>query len=604
MRATAMNQAIKHRGPDDEDVFVDEYVSLGHVRLAVMDITAAGKQPMRYIHGDKSAIIVFNGEIYNFPELRAELEAKGYRFTSKTDTEVILASYLEHGFECVNRFNGMWAFAIYDPVKNIIFCSRDRLGVKPFYYYFQNGVFIFSSELKGILSHKDLSINTSENINQDALVLYFMLGYIPSPYSIYQNTFKLEQRQNLVFNLRLKNVRKWYYYQAPNYAPVYDSKKLIEEGRKLIEDAVKLRMVADVPVGAFLSGGLDSTTIVGVMREFVEIEHLHTFSIGFEGKYDETPYVKIANDTFKTNHHHKYFEQNDFQNLIDAYVYYYDEPFGDFSGFPTFELSKLTRQLVTVSLSGDGGDEIFGGYPQYNFGYRLRILKKIPKPLRIAFLKIPPKEKRNGNLLQRMKRLVKMSVSDPTMGYAEDLAGGLAHPVYSNWISSKLNECAKLCSGNFAETLRIFDLLFNTLPDDYMTKVDRASMAYALEVRSPFLDYRFIEFSQHIPTEWKIDLFRTKKLFRKMIKGIIPEEIIRRGKKGFEPPIKQWITDETYEPIIQKASEYLKDLNPELWGLIKANVSSKKVATSNFYTIRLFIFGKWFEKWIDNTNSE
>lgn len=601
-----MNKAIKHRGPDDEGVFTDQNVSLGHVRLAIIDLSKAGRQPMRYEHDNKSAIIVFNGEIYNFEEIKTELEAKGYTFNSKTDTEVILASYMEYGFDCVNRFNGMWAFVIYDPDKKILFCSRDRLGVKPLYYYYAKGDFIFSSELKGILTHKNLLINTKEKINQDALSLYFTLGYIPSPYTIYDNTFKLEPRQNMIFDLTLKTIQKWYYYTPPKYQPVYDSKELIKEGRKLLKDAVRLRMVADVPVGAFLSGGLDSTAVVGIMRGFKNIEYLHTFSIGFEGEYDETPFIDIAKESFKTKHHHEYFKQNDFEKFIDAYAYFYDEPFGDYSGFPTFKLCKMTREYVTVALSGDGGDEIFGGYDWYIFGYRIGLLRKVPRFLRVGLSKIPVGKNCDGaaSLLYRLKRVLKASLFDPTMYYAEDLAAELTIPdVYRYWTSNKLKECTKLCPENFAEVLRLYDLRF-TLPEDYLTKVDRASMAYALEVRSPFLDYRFIEFSQHIPTEWKIDLFRTKKLFRKMIKGVIPNEILHRGKKGFAPPLQQWITDEKYEPFLKQASEYLKDLNPELFKLFKEKVFVKKGTLFNVYRIRLFIFGKWFEKWIEKTSAE
>ena len=206
-------------------------------------------------------------------------------------------------------------------------------------------------------------LNRKENINVDALNLYFTLGYIPSPYTIYNNMYKLEARQNLIFDLKTKKIKKWYYYKIPKYEPEHNSKKLIEEGRKLLKDAVRLRMIADVPIGAFLSGGLDSTTTVGMMSEFTDVKNLHTFSIGFEGKYDETPFINIAKDYFHSKHHHSYFVQDDFEKLIDTYAYIFDEPLSDYSGFPTLTLSKMAREHVTVALSGDGGDEIFGGYP-------------------------------------------------------------------------------------------------------------------------------------------------------------------------------------------------------------------------------------------------
>jgi asparagine synthase (glutamine-hydrolysing) len=602
-QAELMNKAIKHRGPDDEGVFADANVTLGHVRLAILDLSKAGAQPMTYKHGDKSAIIVFNGEIYNFIELREELQKKGYVFNSRTDTEVILASYFEWGFDCVSHFNGMWAFAIYDPNAMILFCSRDRLGVKPLYYFYDGKKFIFSSELKGILAHKSLLLNNKASINQDALSFYFTLGYIPAPFSIYNNTFKLEARQNLIFYLKSCKTKKWYYYRIPKYAPIHNSKKLIEEGRKLLKDAVRLRMIADVPVGSFLSGGIDSTTVVGTINELEDIGNLHTFSIGFEGKYDETPFVNIAKDCFGTIHHHDYFKQNDFEELVDTYANTYDEPFADFSGFPTLKLCKMTRKYVTVALTGDGGDEIFGGYTQHINGSRMDLLWKTPLLLRSIFSRILFQiDIGDSTSLHQLRDNFNASLFDPTFFYSKASMDGLPLPkVYKDWTVSKLKLCMEFGVINFADIIRLYDLMFNTLPDNYLVKVDRASMAYALEVRSPFLDYRFAEFSQHIPTEWKVDLFRSKKLMREIAKGIIPDEILHRPKQGFTPPLVEWISNQKYELFLGQSSEYLKGINPELYQFFKENVVSKKGKRFDLHRIRLFIFGKWFERWIQNT---
>jgi asparagine synthase (glutamine-hydrolysing) len=606
VQAETMNRAIKHRGPDADGVFANLNVTLGHVRLAILDLSKAGIQPMVYEHRGKSAVIVFNGEIYNFQEIRIELENKGYTFNSRTDTEVILASYLEFGFDCVKHFNGMWAFVIYDPGKMILFCSRDRLGVKPLYYFYDKEKFIFSSELKGILTHSSLLINKKENINPDAVDLYFTLGYIPSPFTIYENTFKLEPRQNLVFDLERKTVRKWFYYEIPKYQPVYDFKKMVKEGRELLRDAVRLRMVADVPVGAFLSGGLDSTTTVGIMKEFTAVKSLHTFSIGFEGEYDETPFANIARVFFNTKHHHEYFAQNDFDKLVDTYTYFYDEPFADYSGFPAFKLSKMARQYVTVALSGDGGDEIFGGYPEHVLGYRLQFLREIPRFLRVVFSKIPAKENLDGYAsLYLLKKAFRVSLYAPSSFYAEALSEDLMlTSFYKEWTNSRLRICMELGCKNFADILRLYDLMFNTLPDNYLAKVDRSSMAYALEVRSPFLDYRFVEFSQRIPTEWKVDFLKSKKFMRKLVKGIVPDEIIHRRKRGFIPPLQEWILDKKYESFLRQASEYLKDLSPDLYMFFNKKVFAKKNKLYNRYKIRLFLFGKWFEKWINEPNFE
>ena len=601
-----MNRAIKHRGPDDEDIFADANVTLGHVRLAILDLSKAGRQPMTYDCKEGSAVIVFNGEIYNFLEIKRKLERKGYSFNTRTDTEVILASYLEWGFECVKQFNGMWAFVIYDPGKMVLFCSRDRLGVKPLYYFYDRERFVFSSELKGIVTCNSLSLNKKEEISRDAVNLYFTLGYIPSPYTIYNNAFKLEPRQNLTFDLKQKKVKKWYYYRIPKYNPIYDSRKLLKEGRKLLRDAVRLRMIADVPIGALLSGGLDSSTIVGTMKEFTNIANLHTFSIGFEGEYDETPFINVAKDHFNTRHHHYYFKQNDFEELVDTYTYIYDEPFCDYSGFPTYKLCKMARECITVALGGDGGDEIFGGYPEHIIGYRMHVLRKIPKFLRVIFSKIPARENLDGYAsLYLLKKAFNVSLYDPASFYAKALEGELVLPrVYKDWTTSKLRLCMELGAKNFADVLRLYDLMFNTLPDNYLVKVDRASMAHALEVRSPFLDYRFVEFSQRIPTEWKVDLLRSKKFMRELVRGVIPDEILHRRKRGFVPPLQQWILDQKYEPFLKQASEYLKDLNPELYKFFNERVFRKKNKLYGLYKIRLFLFGKWFERWIDRPDAE
>lgn len=595
-----MNRATKHRGPDDEGIFTDLDVSLGLVRLSILDLSKAGKQPMIYKHKNKTVIIVFNGEIYNFLEIREKLEKKRYKFNSRTDTEVIVASYLEWGYDCVKYFNGMWAFVIYDPEKKIFFCSRDRLGQKPFYYFFDKKRFIFSSELKGILAHQDLSLNKKKNINKVAVNLYFTLGFIPSPYTIYNNTFKLEPRQNMVFDLTTKVIKKWYYYKIPKYKPINNPKKLIEEGRKLLKDAVRLRMIADVPVGALLSGGLDSSTTVGVMKELTSIKNLHTFSIGFEGKYDETPFINTVKEHFGTQHHHYYFTEHDFEELIETYSYIYDEPLGDYSGFPTYKISKIAREHITVALSGDGGDEIFAGYPEYIMGYRMDLLKKIPKFVRIILSKIPAKKNLNGyTSLFLLKKAFNVSLYDPTLFYAKALENEIAIPeICKKWTTEKLRFCVQQNGNSLAEILRLYDLLFNTLPDNFLAKVDRASMANALEVRSPFLDYRFIEFSQKIPTKWKVDLFRTKKLMREITKNILPNEIVYRGKRGFVAPLQKWILDKKYEPFLKHSSKILKDLSPELYHFFIEKVLKENNKLYGLYKIRLFLFGKWVERWI------
>lgn len=603
-----MNKAIEHRGPDDKGVYIDKsnFLGMGHVRLAILDLSEKGHQPMGYSIKDNKIIykeeeldradiiIVFNGEIYNYLELKDKYNLKT---ETGTDTEVILKLYSILGPDCVKEFNGMWAFAIYDKNKNLLFLSRDRLGKKPLYYYWDGKEFIFSSELKGILFVKE--INKKENINKEAAQLYFSLGFIPSPYTIYKNTYKLEARQNLILNLNNFKLEKFYYWEIPEYNPIYDKKKLIEEGKDLLKDAVRIRMRSDVPVGAFLSGGLDSSAVVAIMREFTGPRNLHTFSIGFEGKYDETPYIKIVVNAFKTNHHHYYFKEKDFVELIDKYPWVYDEPFGDYSGFPTYKISEIAKKYVTVVLSGDGGDEIFGGYLIHLGGYRIDFIRKLPKILKVIGSKIPVKNKLNS--LYLLKEVCKASLEPPEHFLSKFLEDITIKPeVYKKWVYEKFKYCLKKGGNKLAEALRIFDLLYRTLADHYLVKVDRASMAHALEVRSPFLDYRFVEFSQKIPTKWKLDLFQTKKLMREIVKDILPKEILNRKKQGFTPPLEDWILKDRYLNEIFDKVEILKEIDEDIYKFYNEKVfKDKDNRIYKIYLIRLFLFIKWWERWIN-----
>jgi asparagine synthase (glutamine-hydrolysing) len=597
--------AIHHRGPDDKGVFVDNTIGLGHLRLSIVDLSPLGHQPMHYTHKGRTVTIVFNGEIYNFQEVRTELEKIGYHFHSKSDTEVILAAYIAWGDHCVTRFNGMWAFAIYDPARKRVFCSRDRFGKKPFYYALVNGEFIFASELKGLIKDKRVGLaNTSQRrarIDVEAVQLYFALGFIPSPWTIYLGVRKLEASHNLVFDLKMKTSHTEQYYEIPPYRPIPNKQELIREGRELLKDATRLRLIADVPVGAFLSGGLDSSAVVGSMHTLVDLKKLHTFSIGFEGKYDETPYITVVKDAFGTRHHHAYFGHKDFEQILPIYAQMYDEPFGDFSGFPTLAVSELARKYVTVALSGDGGDEIFGGYMTHVTGHRLELLKKIPAPLRALGAKMPTKKNLNGFANPYLlKKAFELTFEDPAAFYAKALVeDGIKPEVYTRWTMEKLRNCLHKSGGNLPEALRLYDLLYQTIPDHFLVKVDRASMHHALEVRSPFLDYRFVEFSQRIPAHWKVDSFKTKKLMREIIKDIVPEEIVKRGKQGFTPPLAEWIHDKKYETVTSRGLEHLKTVDSSLATFFEKRVLLSRDALNTNYHLRLFLYGLWIGCWLN-----
>jgi asparagine synthase (glutamine-hydrolysing) len=583
-----MNKSIQHRGPDEEGNFFDtkNKISLGHRRLSIIDLTKNGSQPMIYTHHNIKVVIVFNGEIYNFKDIKLELLKKGYKFRSNSDTEVVLASYIEWGKECVKKFNGMWAFCIYDVAKNSLFLSRDRVGKKPLYYFYDGKRFIFSSEIKGILEHK-----INPKIDKNAIDLYFSLGFIPSPYSTYENIFKLDQRQSLIFDLNKKQLKKEYYYEWPEYNPIRDKTILKKEFEKLINESIKRRMISDVPLGAFLSGGLDSSTIVNFAKNFNS--KINTYSIGFEGKYNETSNIKILVKKFKTKHHHKYFLEKNFKEDLKNIFYYYDEPFSDPSMFPTLFLSKFARENITVSLSGDGGDEIFGGYPRYKKAKQLELIRKIPLILRKGLTRMP--------LSYNLKEGIKLSLKPKESFYSEARSDFYKPDITKKLLKEKLEKILKKTDGNLVEAVRLMDIEFYTLPDNFLTKVDRASMANSLEIRCPFLDYNILEYSMRIPTKYKVSLFKDKLLFRKIIKKFLPRKIIKQKKRGFTPPINDWISEKKYQ---NKFDNILADLEKENilsenWvKFYKNKILNKNSLVENNYKIRLFLFYGWYKFWI------
>jgi asparagine synthase (glutamine-hydrolysing) len=609
--ASVMNDSIRHRGPDGEGTYSCNDVTFGHLRLSIIDLSEKGHQPMGL---DKNGIqiyqddklpnseltIVFNGEIYNFQEIRKEL---GIKFNSDSDTEVILRAYKKWGPNCVKKFNGMWAFCIYDKKQNLLFLSRDRLGVKPLHYYFEKDEFIFSSEIKGILSAK--KINKKENINKSAVELYFSLGYIPAPHTIFKNIFKLEAGHNLLFNLKSKKLEIKKYYNLPKYAPIWNKKELVKEGRSILLDATRLRMISDVPVGAFLSGGLDSSSVVGAMSKNTNLNNLHTFSIGFEqkydnGRYDETKYVNIVQKYYGTKHHHYYYTKKDFEKDLDKYSLIYDEPFGDYSGFPTYKISNLARKNVTVVLSGDGGDEIFGGYTLHQMGARMELLRKSPKILRILVSKIPVKKNLDNTAsFYLLREAMTLSLKNKEQMLSESITAESYKPqIYKKWTEKYLKYSLVKGRNKLSEGLRIYDLLFNTLQSNFLVKVDRASMRAPIEVRSPFLDYRFVEFAQKIPSEWKVNATKTKIIMRDIIKDIVPSEIIDRNKQGFEPPLDKWIDDKIHSEYIENNIEIIKKIDTNLYTFFVDKALNGKGRFYKIYKIRLLLFLKWWNTWM------
>jgi len=545
----AMNQSICHRGPDDAGVWVSSpagrngwtsaegQIGLSQQRLAILDLSPAGRNPMP--NDDETLWITYNGEVYNYLEVRRELESEGFRFRSQTDTEVILKAYERWGADCLRRFIGMFAFAIWDARRRVLFAARDRLGIKPFYYLWTGGEFAFGSELKALGFHPAFA----GEIDREALAQYLRFQYVPSPRSIYRTVSKLPPGHFLeLSDGRLRTERYWDpLTAAANGTSNAPEAELYERFESLVSDAVRYRMIADVPLGAFLSGGVDSSAVVALMREHAT-GPVKTFSIGFEEKaLDESPHARAVASHLGTEHHEKICTMQDALDLIPKIPMHYDEPFADSSAIPTMLVSRFAREHVTVALSGDGGDELFWGYQRY-FAYRkMRGMLKGPRWLRrsagAALSLLPDRRfRRAGALLaedaateDRYLRFVTIL----TRREVERLAGSSAElPALYQDVRDRIGESRE-------DAVSIRDLV-SYLPEDILTKVDRASMAFSLEARVPLLDHRVVELSLSLPFDLKYRDGQGKHILRRLLYRRVPRELIDRPKMGFGVPLRRW----------------------------------------------------------------
>jgi asparagine synthase (glutamine-hydrolysing) len=627
-----MASQLVHRGPDDSGFWVDAEagVALGFRRLAILDLSPAGHQPMASANG--RYVIVFNGEVYNFAELRKDLESRGHSFRGHSDTEVMLEAVSEWGVEAaVKKFVGMFAFALWDRQERVLHLVRDRLGIKPLYCGWQGKTFLFGSELKALRAHHDFS----PEINRGALALYLRHGYIPQPYSIYQGIWKLPPGQLLSLPAGAQasselagTARYWSaaeVYENGAAAPFRGSgPDAIEELDRLLRDSIRLRMIADVPLGAFLSGGIDSSTVVALMQA-ESSRPVKTFTIGFhEQGFNEAAQAKAVAAHLGTDHTELYVTPQQALDVIPKLPTLYDEPFGDSSQIPTYLLSALTRRYVTVSLSGDGGDELFGGYTRY---VRTRefwgLIRCFPYPSRVAFARLiharnPVTYNRIlGGLSPLLPRLARPStVGDRAYRLAEITAVRDPEEIYYNLVSywrrptevvlgaeelptiltqsSNWTHAADLC-----HRLMFLDLM-TYLPDDILAKVDRASMGASLEARVPILDHRVVEFAAHIPTSMKIRSRQTKWLLRQVLYKYVPRELIERPKMGFGIPLEEWLRG----PLKDWVEELL---NPERLGregffrpepirqCWAEHLSGDRNRQGHLWNV--LMFQAWLEKW-------
>ncbi len=547
----AMLKSIHHRGPDDSGTFEDEHISLGHARLSILDLSAHGHQPMSYEHLE----MVFNGEVYNFQEIRTELEADGYSFVSNSDSEVVLKSFHKWGKSAVDRFIGMFAFAIYDTTAKEMYIFRDRVGVKPLYYYHDSDEFIFASEIRAIKTYKE-----DLEVDKDALNEYMQFQYISSGRSIYEGCHRLAPGHYLTYNLESKQIKideYWSilpYFEKPKFQK--SEEELIDELEALLIDSFKYRMVSDVPVGVFLSGGIDSSIVAAILQK--HYGNIHTFTIGFkEAKYNEATFAKDLANHLGTVHTEEFLSAEDAGEILKDFVEIYDEPFGDSSGIPTTLVCKMAKDHdIKVVLSADGGDEVFCGYERYWYDHEKgQKIFKIPYAVRkvaagamqtlgVNFFAKFAKSKDFERKFNQLSTL--LACKDWKSFYEQMIKSSKDYE-----IRALMGEPVQLKEDSFAlgEKEHPMQGMMNWdyhryMVDDVLVKVDRATMYNSIEGREPLLDHRIAEFMAQVPFELKYKDGTSKYLLKQVLYRYVPRELIDRPKMGFGIPMFEWFSED------------------------------------------------------------
>jgi len=610
-----MMDVIEHRGPDAKGHLYYELnditVGLGHQRLSILDLSDEGIQPMQFEHLD----IIYNGEVYNFKEIQRELITLGYDFHSQSDTEVILKAYHCWGLDALEKFNGMFALAILDRKNETLTLIRDRAGIKPLYWYWKDGLFMFASELKSLHQHPDFE----KEINQDVLALYMQYGYIMQPYSIFKSTEQLNAGHSLHLDLKTEWIEKKKYWSVSEWYEkpklILTDKEAVNQTEAILKKSFEYRMVADVPVGVFLSGGYDSSLVTALLQSDRD-EKINTFTIGFDEQgYDEAPHAKAVAKHLGTEHHEYYCSHNDALDIIPKLAEIYDEPFGDDSVIPTVLVSQLAREKVTVSLSADGGDEIFAGYDSYASTAKMnQKFQKVPMPARKALSSMMelvsprkiPFHQSIYNFETRYEKIKKLLATEGCATMFKHRSELLTSVQLKSLLTFPVNE---LPTAFDSDTSKIDDCISQMLMVDYqtymadniLTKVDRATMSVSLEGREPFLDYNIIEFAAQLPSHFKYRDGEQKWVLKQITHKYLPESLMNRPKMGFAPPVTEWFRDELKEYFM----EYLSHERLTTEGFFNADevvklrdeyLAGKNVSVKKLWFILMFEL--WYEKWM------
>ena len=614
-----MNRTLSHRGPDGEGYGIYNnnaaVVGLGHRRLSIIDLSEGGSQPKTF----QSLHITFNGEIYNYAEIKKTLEGKGRSFQSHSDSEVILQAYAEWGSNALQQFIGMFSFVIYDEVSQKLFACRDRAGVKPFFYFWKNDLFLFGSELKALMQHPEFE----KKINIDAVAAYMQYGYVPTPHSIFCDTYKLKPGHFLEVDLKTKNYQTqqyWNVYDAYNKPPLKISlPDAITETESLLTNAFQYRMVSDVPVGVFLSGGYDSSCVTALLQKG-STEKIKTFTIGVpDAGLNEAPFAKEIANHLGTDHTEFYCTHKEALEIVPQLPYFYDEPFADSSAIPTTLVSRIAREKVTVALSADAGDEIFAGYNRYDYVMKYgKKLQNIPGFMRktaaammdaIPAASIPILNKKYlfHSRYEKLKTLFKNpSEQNILMSITQQMNDKGIASLFKNSILSLTSAFdSRELQKEFHSTLSMMLAVdYQTyLLDDILQKVDRAGMSVSLEGREPFLDQRIIEWAAQLPNEYKYNNGNKKFILKEIVHKYIPKKMIDRPKMGFGIPIADWLLNDL-KPFVD---QYFDDdfitrqnifNNHEVQRIRQSFYQGKIERAEKIWY--LLMFQMWYDKWMNN----